>query len=291
MNGDLAYDVVNLRPGGGGMFQPHCRVRCSNCTGPASTLEFALVTSTPPEHVAKKIRSKGWEFDLRNRRYTRCPECIRVRDASRKGESPGPKQVPVELFGKKVELPVNVVPPELVPPPPPVREPVVFKPTPPVETPTIPLPTTTEIVALIAALKGRDARDLEMIGALKGMGDSVRELVATLNEMMPRLLAAIGPTQPVTQHTKVVAKEEPALGERAAKSDKIRKTFKKKSEDYTKRVRDALRAIRKTKSNGREPSMHEYIVGLRKMNIEPFRPGRPWSATIVQKHLDAIDAN
>jgi hypothetical protein len=119
-----AFSIVNLRTGGSGPFQPHVRVFCSNCTG---RLEFACVNSRPPEAIAKTIRAKGWEFILENARYTRCPDCIILRDAARKGESPGPKKQEVELFGRSVALPVNILPPDLRAPPPPARESRVFK--------------------------------------------------------------------------------------------------------------------------------------------------------------------
>lgn len=264
MSAERAYDIVNLRTGGGGPFQPHARVFCTNCT---NRLEFQVVNSPPPEHVAKKIRGKGWEFVLENRRYTRCPECIRVRDATRKGESPGPKQADVELFGKQVSLPVNIVPPGMVPPPPPVREPQIFreKPAPQAEPEAMLVPT----------------RDLASIAAaLTSLSNNIADMVATMKATLKANASAHDlPTTMLPVHE--------TSPDRVVN---IRKSANARAVAYAERVRNALEQIRKKKSNGREPSLQEYVKNLTAMGVEPFRPGRPWSASIVQKHLDAMDS-
>lgn len=272
MSADRAYDIVNLRPGGGGLHQPHVRVHCSNCT---NLLEFQVANSPPPEHIAKKIRGKGWEFDLGNRRYTRCPECIRVRDAQRKGESPGPKQIAVELFGKKVELPVTVVPAELVPPPAPAREPVVFRKDQP------PAPEEPEITAV-------PTRDLDSVAtAVMSLSRNIADLVVTMKATLKALHAPAVAAHEIPAAVPLASTRTEKAPEHVAK---LRKSMRAKSDAYTERVRNALQTIRRKKTNGREPSLHEYVKNLNAMGVEPFRPGRPWSPSIVQKHLDAMDS-
>ncbi len=273
MSADRAYGIVNLRTGGSGSFQPHVRVHCSNCT---TRLEFACVNSRPPEVIAKTIRSKGWEFVLENRRYTRCPECIRLRDASRSGESPGPKVCDVELFGRTVSLPAKMVPAEALPPPPPpqpVPEPRIFRsdprPRPPTPTPALGQRYRIEMTS------ERDIADL--ITALKDLG----------NPTMITLITEQAAAAPASSDVPFAAPRNNKSVEHIAK---IRTTMAEKSKAYTERVRNALQEIRCKKTNGREPSLHDYVKNLTAMGVEPFRPGRPWSAAIVQKHLDSMDS-
>ncbi len=103
---DLAYQIRGKRLGPG-PFVPHAIAVCAG--GCNLRLEFPTVGKTPPEHVAKHIRSKGWEFDLYNPSMTRCPGCIKKREERRRGDS-GRKVV--DLFTRKVEIPAELAPPE-----------------------------------------------------------------------------------------------------------------------------------------------------------------------------------
>jgi hypothetical protein len=263
-----AYEVLSLRTGGSGAWLPHVRVFCTNCTG---RLEFPMVNSRPPEAIAKAIRAKGWEFVLENARYTLCPECIGLREAKRKGESPGPKQHPVQLFGQTVDLPEKIVPPDLVPPPSPTREPRVFKeerPAPPPQ-PSRGRPMQRYRIEMATA---HDLADL--VVALKALGDTT--MISLVTEETPAAHPVDTPYSPKAKSPEHIKK--------------IRQSAEQRSKAYTERVRNALLEIRKEKSNGRPPSVTEYVRGLNKRGVEPFRPGRPWSVSIVQKHLDAMDS-
>jgi hypothetical protein len=267
-----AFSIVNLRTGGSGPFQPHVRVFCSNCTG---RLEFACVNSRPPEAIAKTIRAKGWEFILENARYTRCPDCIILRDAARKGESPGPKRQEVELFGRSV-----AVPPDLRAPPPPAREARVFK-----------EKGSSDGDGIENAARRASPPSL---GGLSAAGAQRYRIELTTERDLADVVTAlktIGLTTMIaliTHEAEPNAPRTPAAVERVAK---IRQSMADRSRAYTERVRNALLEIRRAKSNGREPTAFEYARALTAMGVEPFRPGRPWSHTIVQKHLDAMDSH
>lgn len=100
---ELAY-TINGRFNDGGQLVPHIVVRCSNCT---NELVFPKRYLEPPQHIAKRIRDKQWEFDLYNRKLSMCPECIQIRDNSRHGES-GKKSIP--LMGTRVLIPAQLLP-------------------------------------------------------------------------------------------------------------------------------------------------------------------------------------
>ena len=59
-DGGLGYEITGRRNGGGN-FVPHIVLKCAKCR---SRLEFPAIGKTPPEHVAKHIRGKGWQFRL-----------------------------------------------------------------------------------------------------------------------------------------------------------------------------------------------------------------------------------
>jgi hypothetical protein len=96
--GGLGYDIAG-RKNGGGAFVPHVIVRCATCP---TRLEFMALGSTPPEHVAKTIRGKGWQFTLGNSSKNRCPECDQKEAGARAGDS-GKKMV--TMLGQSVVIP------------------------------------------------------------------------------------------------------------------------------------------------------------------------------------------
>ena len=82
-DGGLGYEITG-RKNGGGNFVPHVVLKCAKCP---SRLEFPAIGKTPPEHVAKHIRGKGWQFRLGSYSCTRCPECDQKENAARAGDS------------------------------------------------------------------------------------------------------------------------------------------------------------------------------------------------------------
>ena len=82
-DGGLGYEITGRRNGGGN-FVPHVVLKCAKCP---SRLEFPAIGKTPPEHVAKHIRGKGWQFRLGSYSCTRCPECDQKENAQRCGDS------------------------------------------------------------------------------------------------------------------------------------------------------------------------------------------------------------
>ena len=83
---------------------PHVVVRCAGQHGGTrctNRLEFPAIGKTPPEHVAKHIRGKAWDFTLGNGARTRCPDCQQRERAGRAGDS-GKRMVTV--LGQSVEV-------------------------------------------------------------------------------------------------------------------------------------------------------------------------------------------
>lgn len=316
---DLAYQIANLRTGGSGPFQPHVRVYCGNCT---NRLEFPCANSRPPEHIAKAVRHKGWEFELHNRRRSRCPECIKLHAATRQGESPGAKRL-IELFGRKVELPVNIIPedartlppepaptppaPRPAPPPPPapVREIVKAEPKPlvvqekrpkpqpqPQPQPQLPLimpPSQFMQVVREYRIELRTDRSLvDLASALSALGE-VTALVVTKTEHVEQHVARALPPPEPTQEPKV---RYPNRGHHGPKSDShrlaIQTALRAKAAAHMAKVRNAIDEIRRTAPNGRAPAIHEYIRELNAMGLKPYSRS-VWSEANVRSHLAALD--
>ena len=96
-DGGLGYEITG-RKNGGGNFVPHVVLKCAKCP---SRLEFPAIGKTPPEHVAKHIRGKGWQFRLGSYSCTRCPECDQKENAARAGDS-GKRMV--TILGQSVAI-------------------------------------------------------------------------------------------------------------------------------------------------------------------------------------------
>jgi len=96
-DGGLGYEITGRRNGGGN-FVPHVVLKCAKCP---SRLEFPAIGKTPPEHVAKHIRGKGWQFKLGSYSTTRCPECDQKENAARAGDS-GKRMV--TILGQSVAI-------------------------------------------------------------------------------------------------------------------------------------------------------------------------------------------
>ena len=96
-DGGLGYEITG-RKNGGGNFVPHVVLKCAKCP---SRLEFPAIGKTPPEHVAKHIRGKGWQFRLGSYSCTRCPECDQKENAERAGDS-GKRMV--TILGQSVAI-------------------------------------------------------------------------------------------------------------------------------------------------------------------------------------------
>lgn len=96
-DGGLGYEITGRRNGGGN-FVPHVVLKCAKCP---SRLEFPAIGKTPPEHVAKHIRGKGWQFRLGSYSTTRCPECDQKENAARAGDS-GKRMV--TILGQSVAI-------------------------------------------------------------------------------------------------------------------------------------------------------------------------------------------
>jgi hypothetical protein len=96
-DGGLGYEITGRRNGGGN-FVPHVVLKCAKCP---SRLEFPAIGKTPPEHVAKHIRGKGWQFRLGSYSCTRCPECDQKENAQRAGDS-GKRMV--TILGQSVAI-------------------------------------------------------------------------------------------------------------------------------------------------------------------------------------------
>lgn len=96
-DGGLGYEITGRRNGGGN-FVPHVVLKCAKCP---SRLEFPAIGKTPPEHVAKHIRGKGWLFTLGNWNKTRCPECDQRENTHRAGDS---SKRMVTILGQSVAI-------------------------------------------------------------------------------------------------------------------------------------------------------------------------------------------
>jgi hypothetical protein len=200
--GGLGFDISSRRNGGGG-FVPHVIVRCHKCP---SRLEFPAIGRTPPEHVAKAIRQKGWEFTLGSYSKTRCPECQVEEAEARAGDSS--KQV-VTMLGKEVAVPKEILEPAATP--------QVAKPKREVRDLQLTIRSDRPLIEVVRALQG--------YGELVGLNAAAAEPPLVVEATMPAPPAPPAPQsdwQPATQSATPNNIVQPTKAPPASRSKKPR---------------------------------------------------------------------